>query len=283
MLFRSFVFEPARHLYHLLKDGHYRRWCWQASLLGRKPRFTPCRTRLGGVPLDMPDAASFLSAYREIFVGRIYQFPATSAVPRILDLGANIGLSVMYFKSIHPEAEITAYEADPTIFSYLQRNLAQAGICDVTLVNQAVWDADTTLHFHAEGADGGHVADGPGAGQIEIAAVDVRKVVDGARYDFLKMDIEGAEERVLPALRGRLGGFRHVFVEYHSRPGQLQRLAELLALLADEGFRVDIQSIGDRRMPFMPQPVAGDFDLQLNIFANREPVSLAAGESAVAA
>jgi FkbM family methyltransferase len=219
--------------------------------------------------LAIPDAASFLSAYKEIFVEGIYRFSAEGATPKILDLGANIGLSVLFFKRMHPGARIIALEADPEIFRYLRQNVVGNGYSDVALVNKAAWDEDTMLRFAADGADGGRVAAGADPDIVEVEAVDIREYLKGESFDLIKMDIEGAEECVLPACADYLDGVRHLFVEYHSRADREQCLDRLLAILKEKGYRVHVHSVFCSASPFIEIAMNTGFDLQLNIFGYR--------------
>lgn len=267
MLFKTFFREPLRHGYKLLTDRDYRGWCVENNRLGRVPRFRQCRSKVRGLDLVVPDAASFLSAYKEIFVSGIYRFRADNESPAILDLGANIGLSVLYFKSLYPNARITAFEADPSIYTCLKQNVHGNGFTDVSLINKAVWDSNSTLRFHSEGGDGGRVTqDDDGAGG-DVEAIDIRAHLAEHSYDFLKMDIEGAEHAVFPAIKDYLPTLKFVFLEYHSTPDRPQALASMLELLSGAGFRYDIQNIMGRKHPFLPAVPMDGFDLQLNIFA----------------
>jgi len=219
----------------------------------------------------VPDVASFLSMYEEIFVHRIYEIPADA--PRILDLGANIGISAIWFRERYPESRILAVEADPRIFRYLERNVA--GLNEISLLNVAVWNEDGELAFHSEGADGGRL-DGTGADRgttVRVAARDIRSLLkEHGPFDFIKMDIEGAESRVLPACKGLLQDTGYVFCEYHSTDGEEQHLSEILAFLKAEGFRVHVQPVNTSLQPFIRRRINAGFDLQLNIFAWKEQV-----------
>lgn len=266
-MFKTFFRGPLRHGYKLCTDRDYRGWCIESTRLGRTPRFKLCHGKVRGFGLVVPDAASFLSAYKEIFVSKIYRFRADNESPTILDLGANIGLSVLYFKSLYPSARITAFEADPSIYACLKQNVHGNGFSDVELINKAVWDRNGTLRFHSEGGDGGRVAQGDDGGIVEVEAVDIRAHLAEHSYDFLKMDIEGAEHAVFPAIKDYLPKFKFVFLEYHSTPDKPQALASMLELLSGAGFRYDIQNIMGRNHPFLPAAPMDGFDLQLNIFA----------------
>jgi len=270
MLLKPLFYEPIRHLYRLVSDPEYLSWCIQDARLGRVSRFKECKTNVHGWGVLLPDSASFLSAYKEIFVGKIYDFKFHSDQPKILDLGANIGLSVLFFKMIYPNAKITAFEADPHIFRYLKNNVHGNGYADVELVNKAAWNENCVLKFHSEGADGGRVAETGDGKLIEIEAIDIREVLKSHQFDFLKMDIEGAEDIVVPACKGYLSGVQYIFLEYHAKAGQKQRLAEIFSVLAEDGFRVDVHSLMCSKHPFTKPTISSGFDLQLNVFAWKE-------------
>lgn len=267
MLIKPFFYEPAKHLYKLLCDPEYLSWCVLDAKLRNIHRFKEAKVKVYGWDILFPDSASFLSAYKEIYVKRIYDFNFPSSKPKILDLGANIGLSVLFFKKIYPEAQVTAFEADPRIFRYLETNVHGNGFKDVELVNKAVWHENCTLRFYPDGADGGHVSDVGEGKTVEIEAINIGEFLRDREFDFLKMDIEGAEETVLPVCQKYLSGFKYIFVEYHSKVTQKQKLAEILGLMTEKEFRISIHPVMFNPKPFTATHLASGFDLQLNIFA----------------
>src|SRR5687767_13587638 len=125
--------------------------------LSSLPRYVEAETKMLGSKLRLPDSVSFLSAKREIFGNEIYRFKSTSDAPYILDCGANIGLSIIYFKRLFPLAEIVAFEPDPRIFQFLQENVLSFDLTKVTLINKAIWNRETVLSFHNEGSDAGRI------------------------------------------------------------------------------------------------------------------------------
>ncbi len=250
--------SPERALYERL-----------VAELRSTPRYTERHVQVYGWHLTLPDTASFLSAFQEIFERQSYAFPTDKSAPCIVDLGANIGLSVLFFKRLYPRARIIAFEADPHIFRYLEQNVHGNGYTDVLLQNKAAWNSTTTLSFRPEGADAGRVVTEAGEGVIAVAAVDIADLLRAYPVDFLKIDIEGAEEHVLPAAREFLPAIPCVFVEYHSSPDKAQTLHQLLNLLHECGFRVQIHSARTCARPFMQSTTYAGFDMQLNIFAYR--------------
>jgi FkbM family methyltransferase len=265
--------EFARPIYRLTHEPLYREYWFLMLRLRARPRFTPYVVRASGHKLKIPDARSFLAAFREIFVRNIYLFKAESPNPKIIDLGANIGLSVLYFKMLYPQSEICALEADPKIFEYLENNIRTNGFEDVMLVNKAAWKENATLKFASDGADGGRVVSaGEPARYVEVEAIDVSELVAKGVVDLLKIDIEGAEVDVLSRCRDVLSNVQKIFVEYHSKAGQIQNLSVLLEILESQGFRYHIQSMTNAHAPFLGvSPIAG-YDMLLNIFAWRARV-----------
>ncbi|HZI20720.1 MAG TPA: FkbM family methyltransferase [Pyrinomonadaceae bacterium] len=255
-----------------LVDSAYRHRSRHLARLKRVPRYRPAVTEILGRPLEVVDSASFLWMYREIFVDEIYRFRARTDEPYIIDCGANIGLSVLYFKQLYPRARVAAFEPDREIFEVLSRNVAAQGHGEgVELHRRAVWTEETTLSFWSEGADGGRlsdVGDGVAARGVEVPTARLRDFL-GGRVDFLKVDIEGAETEVLEDCADRLGEVEHLFVEYHSFAERPQTLHRLTTLLADAGFRLHIQPVIPSPRPFVQRHVEGGMDMQLNVFAFR--------------
>ncbi len=222
-------------------------------------------------PVTFPDAASFLFIYDEIFIKQIYEFRADTVNPYIIDAGANIGMSVIYFKQLYPHAEIVAFEPDKTIAKYLHQNIASFGLTDVTVIEKALWNEETTLRFFSEGADGGRVA--VANDQHNIIEIPTTRLHDyiNRPVDLLKIDIEGAELTVLEDCKDLLHYVKHLFVEYHSFAGQPQQLARLMQLLEEAGFRLYISAPGIvSEKPFTEPVVYAGMDGQLNIHAVRQ-------------
>jgi FkbM family methyltransferase len=264
----GFFYGFVRHLIWLTKSPEYRRYAYLVARYSHFSRFKRTTIKLNGRLIDVPDVASFLSTYQELFVNKIYKFDSKKENPVILDFGANIGLSIIYFKSLYPSSTVIAYEADPNIFQSLTRNVGD--LPGVILHNKAIWNENTTLSFHSEGADGGCIGTQGEKGLINVDAVNVVDVLDSSNADFIKMDIEGAESIVLPACKGKLDKAQHIFCEYHSRVNEQQELDSILTTLRNEGFRIHIQSINPSHRPFVGHEIDSGFDMQLNIFGWKE-------------
>jgi FkbM family methyltransferase len=237
--------------------------------LARLPRYTPSTATIAGRRVRLEDAASFLVDVEEIFRRGVYDFVPANASPRILDCGANIGLATIYFKLRFPAARVTAFEPDPALCDALRANVATFAFAAVEVRQEAVWTAATTLEFVREGAHSGRVAWGNERGPLlAVPAVRLRDLLT-APVDLLKLDIEGAETEVLCDCASALDNVTALFVEYHSRAGDVQTLDVVLRILAGAGFRYHVTPAQVAPRPFVERPLSHGFDLQLNVYAFR--------------
>lgn len=240
--------------------------------LKKIPRYTPGTIAIDGLNFEFVDSASFIFTYEEIFRKQIYKFSVNNNTPYIIDAGANIGLAVLYFKLLFPDAVITAFEPDEQVFNVLQRNTTNKGMSFVTLIKKGLWTEETELSFAAEGADGGRISEREECSNIvTIQTVKLSNYLKDRHVDFLKMDIEGAEFEVLKEAEPYLYNVSKIFVEYHSFVDKDQQLSELLQILKNKGFRVNINAPGlVSQNPFVRINTYNGMDMQLNIYGIRE-------------
>jgi FkbM family methyltransferase len=236
------------------------------------PRYQRGTTNILGKELKFVDGASCHFIYQEVFEQEIYKFKTSSECPFIVDAGANIGLSVIYFKRLFPKSRILAFEPDADVFEVLSENVQAFGLGDVTLVKKALWNEDTRLEFRREGADAGRISVGSYDGRetIHVLATRLDQYVRGEKIDFLKVDIEGAETMVLADCAPLLKSVDRIFVEYHSFVDKSQTLGELIAILQDAGFRLHVNSPGlFSKAPLVTLNTYMGMDMQLNIYGWR--------------
>lgn len=228
-------------------------------------------SKLLGKTIGITDSFWYLHSLKEIFGEEVYRFESENPAPYILDCGANIGLSIIYFKRLFPEARIIGFEPDTHIYSLLKNNLISFGFSDVVIENKAIWTEDTVLNFSAIGSLGGSVneIEGSQAQVSQVPAVRLRNYLS-TQVDFLKMDIEGAEVSVIKDCSDLLKNVMNLFVEYHSYAGKDQELDQLLLILREAGFVVYIkEAYNNLPVPFMHRNYSPWYNLQLNIFAYR--------------
>ncbi len=258
--------NSLRPAYKFLRNRNQREFYRIYSKLSRVDRFHKiCDFKFLSYVFDIPDSASFIWQFKEIFVDNVYKFDSYDDEPLIYDCGANVGLSCLYFKCRFPKAKIKAFEADPDISKILKSNLSRNNIQNIEIFDQAVWVDDDGVKFNSDGADGGSVVSSEKS--ITVNSVRLRELIAcESKIDLLKIDIEGAEFDVLRDCREFLGNVDNIFVEYHSRNGSAQRLSEILGFLQNAGFRYYIESVSKRNCPFINHGTDIAMDLQLNIY-----------------
>ena len=224
-----------------------------------------------GRRLEITDAYWFLHGYQEIFVDEIYRFSTEASRALIFDCGANVGLSVIYFKARHPRARVIAFEPDPALFTVLDNNVRAWAVSDVTLYASAVWSEATRMPFEPDGCVGGRIMKTAAEGRtVDVETVRLRDFLSQDEdVDLLKIDVEGAEYDVLRDCRLHLHRVRRLFVEFHGERNAPQRLHEILGWLEEAGFRYHVKEAYPVAHPFLDAERERRFDLQLNLFAFR--------------
>jgi FkbM family methyltransferase len=132
---------------------------------------------------------------------------------RVVDLGANVGLFGAYVRRRFPLAEITAFEPHPANVEVLKRTIEANGAGGGWRLVAACADVrDGTLPFSLEGLTTSRV-DASADRTVTVPAVDVFPFLEDV--DLLKIDVEGAEWRLLSDHRFTSAAARTIALEYH--------------------------------------------------------------------
>ncbi len=265
LLFEILFREPSK----IIRFKNYLKFLIFVLFYSGKKRYTKTKVTLYGKSIIVPDTLSFVWQFHEIFVEQYYKFNTTNSKPIILDCGANIGLSALYFKMLFPNSDIYAFEPDNNIFECLKNNINSFGLKDVTLIKKAVWIHNEGVKFFSEGADGSSIFSDKADKLVESVSLKEFIVGIDREIDFLKMDIEGAEVEVIKDCDTCLNKIKNLFIEYHAFVNSEQQLDVILKILTKNGFRYFIKPEADRRMPYINRinKNFSNVDLQLNIFA----------------
>jgi FkbM family methyltransferase len=187
--------------------------------------------------------------YREIFVRQDYYFRTDSKTPYVLDCGANLGVASLYFKWLYPGSRVKAFEPDPNTFRLLRKNVVDNGL-DIETYNFALWDEDSEeVNFFVDSRNPGSALMSVqksrlGGDCIKVSAKRLSAFIDEP-VDFLKIDVEGSESRILRDLveTKKIALVRQMVVEYHHRIGQQKScLAEFLVMLEQAGFEYQVRA-----------------------------------------
>lgn len=197
---------------------------------------------------------SDLYILRENFVEQIYTYNGIPQheVTSIVDLGANAGLSALFFQAQFPHAEITCVEPVQMNVELLEQNRSQNGYKwkiirgaaadrpgQVTLFPNEWWSSSTTTESVANAREGneGRLEKVLALPPEEVPALTVDQILDDAGFkavDILKMDIEGAEQSIFEADLSWLPRVRILIIEIHDKYVNRQFIE---AQLKEFGFR----------------------------------------------
>ncbi|MEX2263273.1 MAG: FkbM family methyltransferase [Bryobacteraceae bacterium] len=154
----------------------------------------------------------------------------------VLDCGANVG--VFTREALKSGARlVVAIEPAPENIECLRRNFAnEIAAKKVIVYEKGVWDKDDmmTLHLdpHNSAADSFIIHREGGVEGEKVPLTTIDKLVAELqldRVDYIKMDIEGAEQRALAGARGTIGKFhpRLSLSAYHD-PTDPERIPALV-------------------------------------------------------
>ena len=210
-----------------------------------------------GYKISFMSKKDFLYLFYEVFVGASYFFQADDTHPLIFDCGSNIGMSVLFFKKLYPNARIVAFEPDPFTFETLRRNVDENHLSDIDLHQIALSNRVGEIELFRDASSK--------ISSLKMSTLRKRhsgpSVIVPARclsefisseIDLLKIDIEGAEDAVMGNLAnsGKLRQAKRLHLEYHHHiDASVDKLSSMLRLIEDNGFGYQLRCSDNRAWP----------------------------------
>lgn len=194
----------------------------------------------------------------EVFGRSEYRFTATNPSPRILDCGANIGVSVLFFKHLYPASSILAIEADEKCCEALSANILENRLRNVESQQRAVSGTDGPVEFFRDptrpGSLRGSISKVRARDGIltRVDSVRLSSLLDQQQVDLLKLDVEGAETAVLRDISDNQcwNNIGEIAIEYHHNvPESGNRLSAFLSMIETAGFSFTISARAGSETP----------------------------------
>ena len=197
--------------------------------------------------INYNDYRTCVGLISEIFFDSVYEFQCSTEAPLIVDAGANIGISALYFKHLFPSSRIICFEPDPKTYELLKENCRGNKLTNVDLHQVALSSQSGEAPFYSDASANNYVGmslnkrlQGKGY-PLKTATIQTEKLSSFIieKTDLLKLDIEGSELFVLKDLAAtkKITLIERMIIEYHSdEENEENQLSELLAILEDEDF-----------------------------------------------
>lgn len=195
----------------------------KAKLLRRSSEVT---VAVDGVshPIHLRLRTTDVSTFIEIIVNREYDWDPPNAPRIIVDAGANIGLSSIFYANKHPEARIIAVEPEQSNFEMLTKNTRPYP--NILAIHAALWKENKTLNISdpGQGQWGFQTKEEPEPCTSEmgtrVRGMTLDRLMDECGIDYidvLKIDIEGSEKEVFENSVRWIDRVGMIAVELHDR------------------------------------------------------------------
>jgi FkbM family methyltransferase len=236
------------------------------------------RVPVGGFDVAGFSVSSLAHLHREIFVELAYYFEAGRADPFIVDGGSNIGMSVLFFKALYPDAHVLSFEPAARAHGVLVRNIEANSLSGVDVHRAALGGQAGDVPFFEDPDDPATFRMSTRPERIPGTATSVsqRRLSEflTRKVDLLKLDVEGAEDAVLSELieSQAIALVDQLIVEYHHHLDPLDPFRDsvdrFLGCLRQQGFTYRVSAaerVNERR-----GTAASSQDVL--VFARRSPV-----------
>jgi FkbM family methyltransferase len=192
---------------------------------------------------------SLLYLFQEIFLSREYYFDCDIKSPKIIDCGANVGISILYFKRLFPSAEIIGIEPNPTAFRVLQKNIFDNKLKGVSLLNCCLSDHEGKERFYVEKIGtsnlSGSIFESRGSlFEVEVDAIKLSSIVGTGKFNLIKIDVEGAERQIFKDLveSDLLTCSEKYLLEYHHHQKMDNLFTTILDTFESKGYRYNLRA-----------------------------------------
>ena len=176
----------------------------------------------------------------QIYWRRDYESPQhLRDVRQVVDLGANVGYSCLYWCHQYPQCRVTALEPHPVHLSVMRDNLQRNGFLDQVKIVPAAAGSKEKRSYLTDARTSSSVTEEQSALQIRVLDIFAEPEMKG-KIDILKIDIEGGEYELLSDPRFAQLEVRALVVEWHNTPDHPDGRDWCLKRLESLGYRVQV-------------------------------------------
>ena len=172
-------------------------------------------------PFSMRKNPYDYATFEEVLLREDYNIDFGFEPRTIIDGGANIGLTSIYFASKYPNAKIVSVEPDKENFLQLEKNTKPYQ--GISVLNAGIWNRKANLEIVDAGLGNNAftVKEVKDESKNSIKALPISDIVDLQQWknaDVVKLDIEGSEKNVFETgYELWLPNVKVLIVELHDR------------------------------------------------------------------
>ena len=172
-------------------------------------------------PIVLRPGTSDVPLLYHIFVEKEYGIKPKNEPAFIIDAGANIGFTAVYFANRFSKARIIAIEPEESNFQLLKKNTE--AYPNVRCIKAGVWNSDTQLritNLEKDSKWGFQVEETNSAGPDTCPAISINALLkeeNVKEIDIAKIDIEGAEKELFSKNTQWLSKTSLIVIEFHDR------------------------------------------------------------------
>lgn len=187
-----------------------------------------------------------LISIKEVFVNKEYTIKKINP-KTIIDIGANLGDSSIFFGQTYPKAKVYAYEPSSSVYKLLEYNLKQNNLNNVFIFKLGVGSKQGKVSFYENEQSGLSSMYGTTSktrkSVITVTTLsNIFRVNKIKRCDLLKVDCEGAEYDIILNLdKSVLNNIKNMIIEYHEGATKYDR-NDLVKFLKNNKFKVRVKS-----------------------------------------
>ncbi|MHB1812540.1 MAG: FkbM family methyltransferase [Thermoplasmataceae archaeon] len=159
----------------------------------------------------------------ETMIADVYSSHLIQPGYTVLDIGAGIGdFTLLASKMVRKDGLVVAIEPNPADYSNLLKNIEHNHCTNVMPINVGLSDEDTetTISFKDQKFKA-----------VVVTLTNLLRKWNLERFDFVKMDIEGSESKIVPSSINIFSKANVIAMELHGNQ------EELIRLLTDKGFK----------------------------------------------
>ena len=193
------------------------------------------RSRQANIKLTSPPESSIAYDFINIWLDDEYGLKSFSHSPQtILDVGANIGLFSLWAHQCFPSAKIHAYEPNPQVTEYTQKNLDQAD--KIALFKEGI--ASVSGFASMKDCSESRLSQLELGGTDGIPITSLAHAIDrlGGSVDLLKLDCEGGEWDIFKDYKS-FKQVKYIHMEYHLTDEKT--LEDFKKIVKEIGFQID--------------------------------------------